>query len=584
MAGVNTLEFVVTNFEGTVGNPTGVRVEVSGTGMPSAPPTPGALTVTPSAVTLGQGQTQQFTVGPMAEEVNFTYTYDTLNRLETVTDNRLGNATVLSYTDASEPLTMTYPNGVVHSFTHDTNGRVSQVTNNRGGSFAYTRRYAGAIETVTETGRSVSYTYDLAQRLLTETIQPSGSLAYTLDPVANRLTRTSDIPELPSNTSTYDANDRLTTDTYDANGNTLTSNGHTFAYDSEDRLTSYDAGTVVFTYDGDGNRVSRTAGGVTTRYLIDDLTPTDYAQVAEELQTGAVVRRYTHGAQRISQTQLIGGIWTPHYYGYDGGGTVRQLFDAAGAVTDTYNYDAFGTVIGSTGTTPNTYLYRGEHYDATLDMYYLRARWYWPKVGRFVTADKWEKEIAQPCCATTPDPRRASAHHLFGYTGADPVNGRDPSGHATLVESAGIYGSLLLSAVVIDQLMPRQHIDGHTLTPAGTLVYCVLKKVASLEANALVMMGATVDPSFLGGICTFSFAAVRDDSPTDADSPARPHEDDPCYWQYIQDTGECGARYTDDDVYEECMEVAWLNYQRCRQGQPRIRWPFIPPARPRSCR
>ncbi len=47
----------------------------------------------------------------------------------------------------------------------------------------------------------------------------------------------------------------------------------------------------------------------------------------------------------------------PSFYGYDGFGTVHQLTNSAGAVTDTYEYDAFGNKVNSTGTTPN-YLYR----------------------------------------------------------------------------------------------------------------------------------------------------------------------------------------------------------------------------------
>jgi uncharacterized protein RhaS with RHS repeats len=54
------------------------------------------------------------------------------------------------------------------------------------------------------------------------------------------------------------------------------------------------------------------------------------------------------------------------------------------AVTDTYDYDAFGNKINSTGTTPNNFLYRGEMYDSDLGLYYLRARYYNPLTGRFM--------------------------------------------------------------------------------------------------------------------------------------------------------------------------------------------------------
>jgi hypothetical protein len=55
------------------------------------------------------------------------------------------------------------------------------------------------------------------------------------------------------------------------------------------------SGAVTLQYDGDGNRVAKTESGVTTRYLVDDLNPTGYAQVVEEVESGSVERTYTHG-------------------------------------------------------------------------------------------------------------------------------------------------------------------------------------------------------------------------------------------------------------------------------------------------
>ena len=68
-------------------------------------------------------------------------------------------------------------------------------------------------------------------------------------------------------------------------------------------------GAVSIVYDGDGNRVAKTVGGVMTRYLVDDLNPTGYAQVIEETVGGVVEREYTYGLQRISQNQIISGAW-----------------------------------------------------------------------------------------------------------------------------------------------------------------------------------------------------------------------------------------------------------------------------------
>jgi hypothetical protein len=124
---------------------------------------------------------------------------------------------------------------------------------------------------------------------------------------------------------------------------------------------SMNGGAVQLMYDGDGNRVAKSVNGVVTYYLVDDLNPTGYPQVVEELSgAGAVQRVYTYGVQRISQNQVISNAWTPSFYGYDGGGTVRALTNTAGAVTDSYEYDAFGNGVNTSGNTPNNMLYRGE--------------------------------------------------------------------------------------------------------------------------------------------------------------------------------------------------------------------------------
>src|ERR1019366_9190901 len=120
-----------------------------------------------------------------------------------------------------------------------------------------------------------------------------------------------------------------------------------------------------------GNRVAKTVGGATTRYLVDDRNLTGYAQVLEEIVGGAVQRVYTYGLNRISQSQASG----TSFYGYDGHGNVRILTDATGGVTDRYDYDAFGNMLGQIGSSPNVCLYSGEQDDMNLGLYYLRARY-----------------------------------------------------------------------------------------------------------------------------------------------------------------------------------------------------------------
>ena len=76
---------------------------------------------------------------------------------------------------------------------------------------------------------------------------------------------------------------------------------------------------------------------------------------------------------------------------FDGHGSVRFLTSSTGAVTDTYDYDAFGNLIASTGSTPNNFRFAGEQFDPLLGIYYNRARYYDQRQGRFWSMDMWEE-------------------------------------------------------------------------------------------------------------------------------------------------------------------------------------------------
>lgn len=365
-----------------------------------------------------------------AEGLSVDYAYDELSRLSSVTDNRLPNnkVTTYAYDDAGNLESYTYGNGVKSAYTYDSLNRLTDLNVSRAATalagYSYTLGAAGNRERVTEAnGRTVTYTYDALYRLKSETVAAdaggvNGSVTYDYDDVGNRLTRASTLASVAPQSSTYDRNDRLANDAYDANGNTKLSAGVRYAYDWENRLTEVNNGAVAYAYDGDGNRVSKTVGGVTTSYLVDANNPTGYAQVVEELQGGAVVRQYTYGHDLISQRQVISGQWSVSYYGYDGHGSVRLLTDGTGSVTDTYTYDAFGTVIGMTGAMPNEYLYAGERFDAETGMYYLRARYTRPDTGRFWTQDTYEG------CNCNP-----RTQHKYQYAEDNPANLIDPSGN-----------------------------------------------------------------------------------------------------------------------------------------------------------
>jgi RHS repeat-associated protein len=369
--------------------------------------------------------------------ISVSYTYDSLNRLSTVVDNNLPlghNTTTYGYDPASNVATVMYPNGLSSSFTYDTLNRMTDTN-----GYHYQLGPIGNRQYGTEPGgRRADWSYDGIYRLTNETISldphsNNGSVSYGLDPVGNRLSQNSSMPGILTGSAAFDANDRPSTESYDNNGNTSVSGARSFAYDFENRLKSMTMSgspTVTLQYDGDGNRVTKTVGGVTTRYLVNDMNPTGYAQVVEEVVGGAVQRSYTYGKQHISQNQLINSTWTPSFYGYDGFSNVRQLTSSTGTITDTYDYDAWGNAVNTAGTTPNAYLYRGEQYDLDLSLYYLRARYFNPLTGRFLSRDAEDGQAVEP-----------RTLHKYLYAADDPVNRLDPSGRSNLVNyTLGVLG------------------------------------------------------------------------------------------------------------------------------------------------
>ncbi len=155
--------------------------------------------------------------------------------------------------------TVSLPNGVSTTYMYNPLNRLSDLTSAKGGStvagYTYTLGAAGNRTSVTEaSGRTVNYTYNALFRLTGETITCDAAtnavLGYRYDAVGNRLQRTSTQPVIAPSTSTFDDNDRLESDTYDANGSTKGSQGSSYEYDFEHRLTSINNGAIAYTYDG----------------------------------------------------------------------------------------------------------------------------------------------------------------------------------------------------------------------------------------------------------------------------------------------------------------------------------------------
>jgi RHS repeat-associated protein len=433
-----------------------------------------------------------------------TYTYDSLNRLATAQPSS-GVTSTYAY-DAVGNLSGVQTDSLLATgYTYDTLNRLTNMQSSCGtgtpacapgtpiASYAYTLGAAGNRLSVAElSGRTVTYGYDDLYRLTSETVSSdprgnNGQVTYTFDNVGNRLQRNSTLPAVPATgLLNYDANDRTAADPYDSDGNLLSSGAGTNVYDFENRLVQ--AGGVSIVYDGDGNRVIETVAGVTTHYLVAELNPTGYAQVIEEHSgNGTLQRQYAWGLQLISARDFPSG--TSHYYGLDGHGSVRFLTSSSGAITDTYDYDAFGNLIAQTGATPNNYLFAGEQFDPALGIYYNRARYYDQRAGRFWTMDTDEGASHDPISL-----------HKYLYAGANPVDRLDPSGHdfidvvAAMAVSSILTGGIGAVAGGIDRYLG----GGNALQVADAARSGALSGLAFGALIPIPLLGAAVVGTFLG--------------------------------------------------------------------------------------
>jgi RHS repeat-associated protein len=346
-----------------------------------------------------------------------TYSYTDRQQLYQVSETA-GTATYI-YDANGNTTAITNYNGTTVTNTFDNASRLTSVVNkNSGGttlsSFSYTLNANGERTAVTEAdGSTVTWAYDWGRRLTSETRTGTNAVTktYTLDVVGNR---TSQVVAGVTTTFTLNNDDELTATSggfvnsyaYNANGEqttrTLSGTSHTLSYDYEGQLTSIMQGgnTTSFAYDALGRRHSRTAGGTTTRFQYAGQT------ILLEKQGTTTTATYSYGNGLLRKDS--------EYFQTDGLGSTRTITNGSQTVTGTANYDSFGMTLGTTGSSGSSYLFAGQsgyRTDGDAGLMHVRARYYDPQVGRFITRDTYLDQ--KP----------------YLYCEHDPVNYVDPNGH-----------------------------------------------------------------------------------------------------------------------------------------------------------
>ncbi|MBN7773730.1 polymorphic toxin-type HINT domain-containing protein [Clostridium aminobutyricum] len=402
------------------------------------------------------------------------YTYDVNGNLKT-SDVKVNGTSKKAMTyayDKKDRLSQVYESGkLVATYTYDINGNRSSLTYGNGDSADYAYNLANLVISLhnkngantlskysytyyldgnqaaksDNKGRTSSYTYDGLGRLSKEAESGASDAitkAYTFDAAGNRATMAVSGADNYTVGYAYDVDNRLTIETkqigseseitdyyYDNNGNTIakktgilkdkTGNeslalsldfkgGEVYQYDGFDRLIGVQnsSGSSIYTYKPDGLRLSKTVNGVTTTHIWEG------QNISLELDANSgVVNRYIRGNGLINSDKN-------GWYLFNGHGDVVQLADNAGTVIKEYAYDAFGNEKNSDPNDTNPFRYCGEYFDSETGSIYLRARYYEPEIGRFLTEDTVKGKESDPLSL-----------NLYTYCENNPVMYNDPSGN-----------------------------------------------------------------------------------------------------------------------------------------------------------
>jgi RHS repeat-associated protein len=168
---------------------------------------------------------------------------------------------------------------------------------------------------------------------------------------------------------------------------------------------------ITYTYDPSGRRIAKDVDGVVTKYVYDG----DQC-IAEYDGSDNLLRKYIHGPsidEPICMVEAAGGYAGTYYYHFDALGSVVALSDADGDTVQVYEYDVYGQVAASDPNHPNRFLFTGREFDAETGLYYYRARYYNPTIGRFLQTDP----IGY-----------GDGMNWYAYCGNNATNTTDPSG------------------------------------------------------------------------------------------------------------------------------------------------------------
>ena len=308
--------------------------------------------------------------------IDVKYTYDNLNRLKTITDSYL-NVTEYNYdlhnAENNDMIEKRYANGAVKQSVFDKASRLIELSNQR-------------------SNKTIISKYE-----------------YALDGLGNRSAEYNTAftplnPERKTDSKNYNIANQInnTGFSYDPLGNMTRQPGVEYSYKIDQKLEEVSVGNskTSYKYDALGNRYEVNRDGVATTYLVD---PNTSSVLMKKNNSGTKYFIYGHGLE-----YSIDSEGNEYYYHYDGTGNTVAITDQDEEIVNLYAYSPYGEVLYSIETVPNSFKYVGKEgvMDDGNGLYYMRARYYDPMLGRFISADPIGHE---------------GGLNLYAYAGNNPV-------------------------------------------------------------------------------------------------------------------------------------------------------------------
>jgi len=337
------------------------------------------------------------------------YTFDDTNRLVAMANQGLLQASY-HYDGAGRLLSRILSNGTATLYQYDKDGLLIKLSQRSAdGTVVDERTYQhddiGNITQVVITGgETINYSYDPGYRLTSATSSIAvNNQTFTYDAAGNRSSMT-------NNTNSYHyiygngnrlnevrtgsiTGPVLYSYVYDDNGSRIAKrNGsvsiiESYVYDQRRLISSVTNGssTTNFTYDPNAYRVQKKTGISENNYLLEaehlEATYDENNQLKASYLRGVVVDEIIGGLEKDTN-----GKMQYRNYHHDQVNSVTTQTDHNGQTVQTNSYTPFGVTRSSTGSSTNALNYTGREQDSN-NLYYYRARYYDPEVGRFLSED-----------------------------------------------------------------------------------------------------------------------------------------------------------------------------------------------------